>query len=110
MSVTRWIAIPAMAMLAGMGHAGDDDIQVTLQGDPGTPFQAKWTIFTAGGETEVHELEGQVPYRQHFTGEAFEGRLQHTGDQGRLTLEVIHKGNRSRSSTSPGGRLSVSVK
>ncbi|GHE21236.1 hypothetical protein [Halomonas urumqiensis] len=110
MSVVRWMAISAMAVLSGLGFASDDGIQVTLEGDPGTPFEARWTIVTAEGEREVHEIEGQVPYRQRFTGEAFEGWLHHIGDQGHLTLEIIHKGNRSRSSTSARGSLSLSVK
>lgn len=110
MSIARWMAIPAIAVLSGMGHANNHNIQVTLEGDQGTPFVAQWIVVSATGERVIHEVEGEVPYQQHFTGEALEVRLRHTGDQGRLTLEVSHKGNRSRSSTSPGGNISLSVK
>ena len=85
-------------------HSGAS-IQVSVNGSDDIRYAAAWTVTAESGEQEQFETSGEAPAVHMYRGVAISGTVTVLSPTGRLEVEILKNGNRSRSSTQGGGSV-----
>lgn len=103
----RWLmpATVGLAIILLGQMAMATSYHLRLDGDRGTEYTGSCLVLTNDSETEV-TLQGTVPHEQDIVGDGLACRLEATG---RLVVDIVHDGSRSRSTTS-GGTVNIKLR
>ena len=106
---TRRACATAGALLIAAGATGaaaaEKSFALAITGAAGVRYSGQCTLTTAAGEKTV-ELSGVVPRHEELNADAVACRIESAG---RITVEVVYDGNRSRS-TINGGTAHLAVR
>jgi hypothetical protein len=97
-----------MLGLAVTAYAGDSmakTFRLSISGDDGARYSGACTLTAASGD-ERFDLDGSVPLARTFEGDGLTCRFS---AQGRVVIEIVHDGSRSRAA-SVGGTIQVSAR
>lgn len=112
--INAWLIGASLLVSLPLGAATVKDeamgqIQIEINGTPGTVYSAQWQV-ARDGDTQTYQETGQVPAHYAYEGDAIQGSIQSLSE-GRLEVSIQKGGNRSRSSTQgKGSTLNISVR
>ncbi len=86
------------------------EFDLSLTGTPGVQFSGRYVLKTAGPEPRSERIEGTVPARFRFTGQAIRVEVRKESTPGTLGLELYRDGRLAGQGMATGrdGRVSVS--
>ncbi len=115
-TATAAAAAAAVGVVGVAGAAGGVGPAITLRvdGPSGTAFSGECTLVAADGDRSIHTVDGATPLSRSFVGRSLSCRIRHDGASGGLSVEIVKASDRgyavSRSSASPGGIITVTVR
>ena len=90
---------------AHVGEAMAKTFHLSIFGDDGARYSGACTVTVTSGDERI-ALEGTVPLQRLFDGDGLTCRFR---AEGRVIVEIAHKGSRSRAATD-GGTIQVSAR
>lgn len=75
-----------------------ETFKLSITGDEGTRYAGQCRVIRDKQE-DIVDLEDELPLERSFVADGMDCRIE---AKGRLTVEIVHDGSRSRSTTSGG--------